>query len=108
MGRRFYKGRKKWNGAIRKRHRAVFKNKKRDRLISQCLTQRNSGYSAIDMRHDHILVKFERMLSIQFGRKKEKQNVFQRDGSTHFFVKNAKGWLTATDPRKPNEFGNIR
>jgi hypothetical protein len=48
---------------------------------------RSSWYHAIDIKHVHIFFKFERRLSIQFRRKKETQNFFQRDGST-FFLKN--------------------
>jgi hypothetical protein len=45
-------------------------------------------YHAIDTNYLHILVKFERRLSVQFVSKKEKRNFFQRDGSTPLFLKN--------------------
>jgi hypothetical protein len=48
-----------------------------------------SWYHAIDTIYVHILVKFERRLSTQFGRKKENKKFFTGMTKRFFFVKNA-------------------
>jgi hypothetical protein len=56
----------------------------RTKKVSSFKETRCSWYHAIDTTYVDILVKFERRLSIQFVRKKEEQNFFERDGSTLF------------------------
>jgi hypothetical protein len=47
-----------------------------------------SWYHEIDTKHVHILVKFERRLSIQFGRKKRYKTFPEGVAQRFFFVKN--------------------
>jgi hypothetical protein len=66
-----------------------------------------SWYRALDTTYVHIFVKFKRRFSIQFVRKKEKQNFLQKDGSTHFFVKNDLFLRTEMDNLRSNFTENI-
>jgi hypothetical protein len=68
-----------------------------NKKVNSSKETRRSWYHAIDTKYIHILVKFERRLSLQFGRKKEKQNFFKGMAQPFFSVKNASFLRTEMD-----------
>jgi hypothetical protein len=77
----------------------------RTKKVSSSKEPKRSWYHEMDTIYVHILVKFERRLSVQFGRKKEKQNVFHKHGPTLYFVKNALFLRTEMDNLHSNLTG---